>query len=100
MHHDFFYPFYNVQFRKTKRSNQKHIGTLREVLNSWCSDFGYTWVLDHIFPNRYLGVDLSRPVVDLEEIKKDFSPIVFENCKSKKFVRNDTTCVDDMIYAF
>jgi hypothetical protein len=47
---------------------QKHVGTLREVLNSWCSDFGYTWVLDQIFTNRIVGIDLSRPVVDLEEV--------------------------------
>lgn len=48
----------------------KHTGTLRDVLNSWCSDFGYTWVLDPILSNRYIGIDLSTPMSSLVNIEK------------------------------
>lgn len=47
----------------------KHTGSLRDVLNSWCADFGYTWVIDPVISNRYVGIDLGTPMSSLAEIE-------------------------------
>lgn len=48
-------PDRNVEYR------QQYTGTLREVLNSWCADFGYsfTWNLQSEKP-EIVGIDLSK----------------------------------------
>ena len=46
----------------------KHTGTLREVLNSWCADFGYSWVMDP-FNGTILGVDLSTEITNLRQVE-------------------------------
>jgi len=48
-------PDRNTEYR------QQYTGTLREVLNAWCSDFGYsfTWNLQSEQP-EIIGIDLSK----------------------------------------
>lgn len=38
-----------------------YTGTLREVLEKWCADFGFTYIWDYTFqPGQVIGVDLAN----------------------------------------
>jgi hypothetical protein len=52
-----------------------YVGTLREVLSNWCSDFGFSFYWD-FFKNRLIGIDLRNPVelTNLKDlINREFS---------------------------
>ena len=49
-----------------------YTGTLREVLDKWCADFGFTYIWDYSFmPGRVLGIDLTTNSLngDVKEIE-------------------------------
>jgi len=53
---------------------QNYIGTLREVLQQWCSDLGYDFYCDG---KTFIGINLNRPldiskVVDIADPNTDF----------------------------
>ena len=55
-------------------------GTLREVLNNWCSDFGFTFYWNSFRTNTssasdIIGIDLRNPVNDISSIKTSIESI-------------------------
>ena len=60
----------NTPADKNPNYRQSYIGTLREVLSSWCVDFGYTFYFD-VADNRLKFMDLTSPVSNstINEIK-------------------------------
>ena len=56
-------------------------GTLREVLNNWCSDFGFSFYWNSFkkinIPDNtdIVGIDLRNPIVDISAIKTAFESI-------------------------
>ena len=60
----------NTPADKNPNYRQSYIGTLREVLSSWCVDFGYTFYFD-ITDNILKFTDLTSPVSNstINEIK-------------------------------
>jgi hypothetical protein len=49
---------------------QNYMGTLREVLQQWCSDLGYDFYCDG---KRFIGVNLNRPI-DISKIAEVTDP--------------------------
>lgn len=47
-----------------------HIGSLREVLQNWCSDLGYTF---YCSGRNFIGIDLKNPI-DISQITKIADP--------------------------
>jgi len=43
------------------RYKTSYMGTLREVLSNWCSDFGFTFYWDFL-QNKLIGLDLRSPI--------------------------------------
>lgn len=72
----------------TDRNNnyrQQYTGTLREVLNAWCSDFGFSFVWDLYESTPQLaGIDLSKDFSDDETTERYIDKIktVVSNIKS------------------
>ena len=67
---------------------QSYTGTLREVLGSWCADFGFSFVWDW-GTNSIIGIDLMAGAVDLGPIrnavyntKEDNSNAVISNAST------------------
>ena len=56
----------NVDLNKDYR--QAYIGTLREVLSNWCSDFGFSFYYDHS-SKAIKFIDLRSPVNNVSAIK-------------------------------
>ena len=56
-------------------------GTLREVLNNWCSDFGFSFYwnsfkkINSADDTDIVGIDLRNPIVDISTIKAAFESI-------------------------
>lgn len=56
-------------------------GTLREVLNNWCSDFGFSFYwnsfkkINSTDNTDIVGIDLRNPIVDISAIKTAFESI-------------------------
>lgn len=56
-------------------------GTLREVLNNWCSDFGFSFYwnsfkkINSADDTDIVGIDLRNPIVDISAIKAAFESI-------------------------
>lgn len=59
-------PTLNDRGKPHKR--EKHSGTLTEVLNSWCSELGFSWYWDWE-EEKLAGVDNLSPQADLDSIK-------------------------------
>lgn len=53
----------NLPADKNPNYRQSYTGTLREVLSSWCVDFGYTFYFD-ISDNTLKFIDLSSPIAN------------------------------------
>lgn len=54
--------------RGKPHKREKHSGTLTEVLNSWCSELGFSWYWDWE-EEKLAGVDNLSPQADLVSIK-------------------------------
>lgn len=52
------------------RYRNSHIGTLREVLQNWCSDLAYSF---YCIDRRFIGIDLKKPI-NISEISKASDP--------------------------
>ena len=73
----------NLPTDKNPNYRQSYVGTLREVLSSWCADFGYTFYFD-ISDNILKFIDLNSPIANstINEIKN----ILTKN--KGKFIQN------------
>lgn len=73
---------------------RSYSGSLREVLNSWCSDFGYSFTWD-IFSSspQIIGIDLTKTVggSKINDIKELVDSIKIDDVKNNDAVVESTT---------
>jgi hypothetical protein len=73
---------------------RNYSGSLREVLNSWCSDFGYSFTWD-IFSSspQIIGIDLTKTVggSKIDDIKELVDSIKIDDAKNNDAVVESTT---------